>query len=468
MTGEKMPGDLKKWDYFGTDPNELLSLSYDVLCQRSITLFHTHGPVSSAINKNTMYAIGNGLHFRSQPDFEILGITREAAKDWGLRFQKLVHYIFQILNFYEKQASLFRTAQAVGDSLLFFDREKQSNGMPFDLIDTAGDQIDFQASGATLGIIHDSLMRKKGIILNNGKKINFKDENGDQNVIQFYLKQLSRQLRGYPLAYKIIAAAKNNDRWWDAMLQRVVLESIIFATTEEDTEDTRRQAIAMADSFKNSDTETSSSALTTDANAADMGPGTVFSYNKGNGIKFTEGKTPVNNFDKMQDAYIDIIGMAMDTAPEVILSKYSTSYTAHKGAINDFIKAYMQKRHTFINHVCNPVVLEIAKYLFMEKLIEMPVDNFFENAITQRALIAGNWLGPVPGHINPLQEAKANETQVLNAFKLRGDVSLESGNEYENFIEEWQQQEKQWRKATPEEKTETFIEEDQEDENINP
>ena len=56
MTGEKIPGDLKTWDFYGTNPNELLKLSYDILSQRSTTLYHTHPPVAAAVNKTTTYA----------------------------------------------------------------------------------------------------------------------------------------------------------------------------------------------------------------------------------------------------------------------------------------------------------------------------------------------------------------------------------------------------------------------------
>src|SRR3990167_10579726 len=80
LTGEKIPGDLNNWDYYGTDPNVLLRLSYEILSQRSTTLYHTHGPVSAAINKTTTYAVGHGLVFRSQPDWEILGVTKSYAK----------------------------------------------------------------------------------------------------------------------------------------------------------------------------------------------------------------------------------------------------------------------------------------------------------------------------------------------------------------------------------------------------
>ena len=454
MTGEKIAGDLRSWDYFGTDPNELLTYTYNILSERATTLYHTHPPVNAGVNKLTHYAIGPGLVFRSQPDWQTLGIDQVYAKEWGMRFQKLIHYMFTLLNYYEKQNTLFRTSLIMGDSLLMFDRTYDEDGLPFDLIETGGDQINFEQNitsnnnPSTLGIVHDKMLRRKGFYqVGKGDPVMFRDENGDQNAIQYFEKKIARQLRGYPLAYSIIAVAKNNDRLWDAIVQRAVMETIILGSTESDSDDLYKQADYLADNARE-ETRESGSSLQTEGNAKDLGVGNIFSFKKG-GIKFTDLKTPSNNFDKMQSAFIEYVGMAMDIPAEVLLSKYSTSFTAHKGALNDFIKSFMFKRKGFINSVNKVVVKEIAKYLFMENLIEMPNPKFFTNPIIQEATIAGNWLGPVPGHINPLQEVNAKILEVENSFKTRADAAADYGNEFDDIIEEWKEQEKEFRSISP-------------------
>lgn len=458
MTGEKIPGDLDSWDYFGTDPNELLTLNYNLLCQRATTLFHTHPPVAAAINKTATYAIGDGLVFRSQPDWQTLGVTKEAAKDWGMRFQKLIHYMFMLLNYYNKQSILFKTADIMGDSLLFFDRVTPPANLPFDLIETGGDQINFQAAPkgserVTLGIIHDKFLRKSGIVQDdeNQTRVSFQDENGDQQVIQYYNKQMARQLRGYPLSYKIIAAAKNNDRWWDATLARAVMESIVLGFSKNTTSDIASQVDAMVDSVRNEDGSAPTTGITTTATAKQLNPGNIFQLQGKGEIQFTDLKTPSNNFDKMQTAYIELAGMACDVPPEVLMSKYSTSYTAHKGALNDFVKFYTQKRENFISNVNYPVIREIAKYLFMERLIEMPNPQFFSNPIIQMATLAGTWLAPVPGHINPVQEVSALVQAKDNAFITPADAAATyGGGEWDDMIEEWQAQMDEWNKRSME------------------
>ena len=467
LTGEKIPGDLDSWDYFGTDPNEILKYNYDLLCQRSTTLYHTHPPVAGAINKMNTYAIGKGLVFRSQPDYNTLGMTQEKAKEWGMRFQKLVHYMFLMLNYYQKQSILFRTADIMGDSFLMFDRVTPDADMPFDLIEFGGDQINFQATGkdTTLGIIHDQYLRRLGIVQNdtNSTRIMFKDDNGDQNVIQFFNKLMARQLRGYPAAYRVIALAKNNDRLWDSTIARAVMESLILGYSNDTRSDLGSQVDSMVASVRNEDGNTPPTGVSTTATASQLNPGNIFQLQGKGDIKFTDLKTPSNNFDKLQNAYIELIGMAFDIPPECVKSMYSTSFTAHKGALNDFNKSYTQRRENFIRTVNNVVLTEIAKYLFMENLIEMPNPQFFTNPVIRMATLSGIWLGPVPGHINLAQEVGALVTARDSGFTTTADAAYQyGGGEFEEFVEEAAAQLEKWNKTKPEEKAVIMQEQEEE------
>ncbi len=473
MTGEKVPGDLDSWNHFSTDPNVILRYSYNLLSERSVTLYHTHPPVASAIEKHVQYAIGAGLVFRSQPDWEILGMTKPQAKAWGMQLQKLIHYAFLILNFYEKQGIIFRTALVQGDSLLMFDRTEPPEGLPFDLIETGGDQIDWEKDLETtgdrqirLGIETDKFLRRKGIWQHGATAmIPYIDKNsGLQNVIQFFERKIARQLRGYPLAYRVIAAAKNNDRLWDAMLNRMALEASIFGFEEGDTNDINRQAEKLAEDMRRAQNQdvvgsNPSSSLTTEGNIKNLGTGNIFSLAKGGKFNPLEMKTPSSNFTAGQEAYYVLIGMATNTPPEVVKSLYGGSYTAHMGALNDFEKAYMKERTLFYNIVNYPIVRDLAKFFIANGMLDMPNPQFFSNPIIQRAALAGKYLGPIPGVINPTDQANANETKVKNAFMLRSDAAMMESNEWDNFIEEWAEEESQWQESSPEYKAQKLQQE---------
>ena len=99
----------------------------------------------------------------------------------------------------------------------------------------------------------------------------------------------------------------------------------------------------------------------------------------------------------------------------------------------------------------------------MENLIEMPNPKFFTDPIIQEATLAGVWLGPVPGHINPVQEVGALVTAKDNAFITPADAAAQYGSrEWDDQIEEWQQQMEEFQKMSPEKQAQVMAETEEE------
>lgn len=439
--GSKDMGDLSNWRILSSDANDIVKGSYQLLTERSATLYHTYPAVRGAVNKQVEYGIGPGLVFRSQPDAETIGQSKDWAVGWGKEFQKVVDYYFRSMNFYEKQSVMFRTAMYIGDSLLFFLRE---DGMLNDLIEASGDQINpyYTRENYTLGIKHDEWLRREGFMKVDGKPVSFRDSNGDQNALQFYNKELSRQLRGYPLAYSIINLARNDDTHTDAITHRAVMESILMAIFKGRGTDLDKQAKNLADRNKKARGEGVETNIFKRMRSK-MGPGNIMTMNTDEELTFTDLKTPSNTFGDFKKWILNYACMAMGTPPEVALSEYSTSFTAHKGALNDFVKSYMKKRRSYERNTMDVVIREIAKTAIMRGEISAP--GFFEGSpMVQAAYLRGMYLGPVPGHINPFVEVRAEELAVKNAFKLRSDVASMNGYEWDAMVEEWAQEQERF------------------------
>lgn len=444
-SGEKDMGNLRNWSIFNSDSNDILNTTFGLLVERSATLYHTYQPARGAINKQTDYAIGPGLVFRSQPDFNTLGKSKDWGKEWGKQFQKIVASYYSRMNFFEKQGVLFRTGLYGGDSFLFFLRKE---GLLDDLIETQNNQIDwrYQEEGYTHGIKHDKWLRREAVRKTDGKTVPFKNEDsGNQNLVQFYIKELARQLRGYPLAYSIINMARNDDTLNDAVLQRAVIESILMGVFKSDgSTNFPRQARNLAE--KNTRAKQGLSPFKKVGSAEAMGSGNIITTGENENLEFTDLKTPSNNYGDFKSVILDYIGMATGTPPEVIRSRYSTSFTAHKGALNDFSKSFMDKRVTFSRTVCNVVNKEILKDAVKQGFIEAP--GFLTGGwYVEQAYLRGMYLGPVPGHISPLIEVKAEELNVKNAFKLRSDIAATNAYEWDSMITEWSEEQTEYTSA---------------------
>jgi hypothetical protein len=460
-SGEQIPGELDGWDALDLDANSLTEQTYDLLSQRSNTLYHTYPPVIGAIEKQAEYAIGEGLFFRSAPDHETLGISLDGAREWGRRFQHLLHHEFTRLNFYQKTGTLFRGALSAGDALLFFVREKDG----FDIIEFPGYTIDSTAQLDTpdgndavhLGILHDRYYRRKGFIDRYQNVVYFKDENGRQNVAQYFIKKQPRQLRGWPLAYSVIALAKADSRHWGATLDTAILESLFFAQTA--TENPQAARAALDDMYKKEEKKNPiKKMLESFGNVRRMTPGNMLNFRTNEKMDFFDKKTPGSTFAVFKEKIVDFIGMATGTPPEVITSKYSTAYTAHKGALNDFQKSYLQKRYGFIDSICYPAMREVAVNMILGGVIDAP--GFFDSEYQQRAYLSGIWLGPVPGYINPLQEITAREKSVKNGFENRADAMFNiTGADYDVQISEWHRQEALFAGTPEEQRAQTLIKE---------
>jgi capsid protein len=150
-----------------------------------------------------------------------------------------------------------------------------------------------------------------------------------------------------------------------------------------------------------------------------------------------------------------MFGMATGWSPGFIMTEYSTSYTSHKGAFNDDLKHIMQDRATFIRIVDTVVNLEYLKHFILSGQLRVN-PAFWSDYRIRRAYLEGTVLGPVPGHINPLQEInadiKANEAGALT----KSQMSAKYGNDFWKMLSEWQSQQEAWSEASPAKRAEAL------------
>jgi capsid protein len=316
--------------------------------------------------------------------------------------------------------------------------------------------------GVTLGVKHDKFYRRQGFY-NRDLSYTAFTQDGRQQAVQFFTKKAPRQLRGWPLIYSQIATAKNDDRFEDATIAAAILEAMIAIVTDtDDPASTRDQIAAQAAKMRRGGPiKKALEAFSNLGNAAKLGTGNVLNINTGGKVTALDKKTPSGTYPAFKEWRLKQFGMGANTPPEVLLSEYSTSYTAHRGALNDFWKTILWEREEFIRVWGKAVVKELAMELILEGAVDAP--GFFTGGpMIQEAYLKGINLGPVPGTINPLQEISAKEKSVNNMFSLRGDEMFNlSGSDYEDILSEWQLQERLFKGMGEEEKAAAIAEQDE-------
>ena len=145
-----------------------------------------------------------------------------------------------------------------------------------------------------------------------------------------------------------------------------------------------------------------------------------------------------------------------------MLSEYSTSFTAHKGALNDALKMWMTERGIFCRNVDKPVNLELLKIYFKRgDFKDLNLDLDLNDYQTRELLLEGKWLGAVPGHINPMVEVNAQIAAEQAGYVLKSDNAALYGTDFEDSIDQWEYEQDRFLSASPEIKAQQILKEEE-------
>lgn len=462
-TGEKAGGELARWKLFGTDATEFIRGSYGLLSSRNATLYNISAIAKACIDKPILFSIGDGLTFRSFPNAKFLKMSDQTAKEWGERFSQLIHFENLVTGHYDKQPIIRREADITGDSLVYLLREEGVDDISFDVIVEPGSGVDWTKNDDdyTLGVKRDKAGRHTGIwSATEGKAFSLVGEGGDTNIIKYAPNIRAQQVRGYGAFYSEISRAKGFDRVWDATIERVVLEATQLGYFNASETDVAKQAQMMADIASNAAGRSVSEemSMTPMQTRTEQATGGMYKLKDSEGMQFTDLKAPSDNFGMFNEWTVKHFGMARQIPPEVILSEYGTSFTAHKGALNDFEKRYMFDRHHYTRNVETPLNLARLKHYAATGQIEV-IPSFWTNRMVQQAYLQGSFLGPVPGHINPLQEVNAYIKAEEKGYKLPSDIAARYGHDFVNGLGTWEEQSQAFANAQPTQKRDAIQEE---------
>ena len=86
---------------------------------------------------------------------------------------------------------------------------------------------------------------------------------------------------------------------------------------------------------------------TQDPTSIELGPGAIIDLNPGEEPVFADPKHPTTGYDAFTNAMIKLIGAALEIPPEVLFKQFTTSYSAARGALNEFWRTCSMQRDWF-------------------------------------------------------------------------------------------------------------------------
>ena len=172
-----------------------------------------------------------------------------------------------------------------------------------------------------------------------------------------------------------------------------------------------------------------------DENSIELGPGAIIDLNPGEDVQFADPKHPNTGYDAFTSATIRMNGAALEIPPEVMLKQFSTSYSAARGALNEFWRTCGMQRDWFADDFCQPVYEEWFTEAVARGRISAP--GYFSDPAIRKAYTACSWNGPARTNLNPVQEVTAAIKRVEACFSTAQEETAQmTGGDYNRNIKQ--------------------------------
>ena len=452
------------WTYGGGSAKEDIQENLSTLRQRCRDLYMGVPLATGALKTCRTNVVGSGLKLKSQVDYEVLGMTEEAARE----LESLIEREFALWadspacdlerldNFYELQQLAFLNWLMSGDVIATLPITTRVN-MPYDLriclieadrLSNPNGKVDPHIVG---GVETNDAGEVVAYHISKHHPLSYDftetgwtlveawgEKTGRRNVIHIMNRERIGQRRGVPFLAPVIEALKQLGRYTEAELVAAVVSGLfaIFIEKESASSDGSFGEVVSPENQVDAD----------DENSIELAPGLIMDLNEGEKAHDVNPGRPNTAFDGFVVAICRQIGAALEIPYELLVKNFNASYSASRGALLEAWKMFKMYRTWLANDFCQPIYEE----WFAEAVAKgrIPAPGFFSDPIRRKAFTGAEWNGPAQGLLNPVQEVTAAEKRVQNGFSTRGREAMEmNGSDYDRNIAQLKREEKALREV---------------------
>lgn len=259
----------------------------------------------------------------------------------------------------------------------------------------------------------------------NTKGPNYTKTTGRRNVLHVMNRERAGQRRGVPMLAPVLEALKQLGRYTDAEITAAVLSAMFTVFVKQGVASDARPFGEMLPPDMLIDAQ--------DQSSIELGPGAILSLNPGEDVEFADPKHPNTGYDAFTNALIRQIGAALEIPPEVLFKQFTTSYSAARGALNEFWRTCSMQRDWFTDDFCQPIYEEWFAEAVARGRIAAP--GFFADPAIRKAYTACAWNGPARTNLNPVQEVDAAVKRVDAGFSTaQEETATMTGGDYNRNI----------------------------------
>ena len=452
------------WTYGGGSAKEDIQENLSTLRQRCRDLYMGVPLATGALKTCRTNVVGSGLKLKSQVDYEVLGMTEEAARELESKIEREFALwadspacdLERLDNFYELQQLAFLNWLMSGDVIATLPITTRVN-MPYDLriclieadrLSNPNGAIDPHIVG---GVETNDAGEVVAYHISKHHPLSYDttetgwtrveawgEKTGRRNVIHIMNRERIGQRRGVPFLAPVIEALKQLGRYTEAELVAAVVSGLFAIFIEKES--------ASSDGSFGEVVSEEDQVDAGDENSIELAPGLIMDLNEGEKAHDVNPGRPNTAFDGFVVAICRQIGAALEIPYELLVKNFNASYSASRGALLEAWKMFKMYRTWLANDFCQPVYEE----WFAEAVAKgrIPAPGFFTDPIRRKAFTGAEWNGPAQGLLNPVQEVTAAEKRVQNGFSTRGREAMEmNGSDYDRNIAQLKREEKALREV---------------------
>ncbi len=457
---------MRGWDYAGGSAKEDIEDNIDILRQRSRDAYMGIPTAAAALKTMRTNVIAGGLIPSPQIDGEYLRISddelerlqQQITREFSLWADTPACDAERVDNFYKLQQLAFLSYLMSGDTFVLMPMREEP-GQPYSLririIEAdrvcSPDLFDRLVPCEVNGIKVQQIVQgvetdADGVVvaywicnrhpLSNTATIQpgemqwtrveaFGKETGRRNVLHIMNRERPGQRRGVPILAPVLEAIKQLGRYTDAEVTAAVLSAMFTVAVLKQNPSDGRPFGEMLPPDMLIDSE--------DQSSIELGPGAFVDMAPGEDIKMIDPKHPNTGYDEFTNAVIRQIGAALEIPPEVLFKQFTASYSAARGALNEFWRTCAMQRDWFKDDFCKPIYDEWFAEAVARGRIKAP--GFFADPAIRKTYVACTWSGPARTNLNPVQEVQAAAMRVENCFSTAADETAQmTGGDYNRNV----------------------------------
>jgi lambda family phage portal protein len=233
----------------------------------------------------------------------------------------------------------------------------------------------------------------------------FGKSSGDPMVLHVMHHIRPGQTRGIPDLAPVIEVLKQMSRWTDNELMAAVISSMFTVFIKAANGELPGSFAEIPQDGSNAGTAPNHA-----ESEVKLGNGAVTSLAPGEDVTFAQPGRPNTAFDAFITSMAQQVGAAIGIPAEILLLKFTASYSAARGALLQAWRTFIARRGRIVNQFAQPCYERVISEAVARGYLAAP--GFNEDPMIRRAWLNATWTGPTMGSLNPVDDANAAEKRI--------------------------------------------------------